>query len=221
MISCFNYSIHQRNQSIKLQTPITGNQSLHFQRWLNSLGKPPVFVRRKFEFVVKISGMRRIQFPGDKVTLNLHSFLSAMENGKIVDYSLCDQSYRVTCKILHIEGPGVNNQDKAAIVIAEIVSNKAQEFYLIPPEHYRKDKNFSLDITLPAFGSILRFLYDPRKTIDPLFGGLLLSYTKRNFIERRITDRKLFCPQKYVEFLEGIQASELSIGRIPKEKLTF
>ena len=211
MMNCFIN--HKRNSSTRQRRQrYQRRRSSHFQRWLSSLNQT------RFKSIVKISGIRHVPYIGNKFAINLYSFLNVTEKHSITDYAMYDnQPYRINCQVLRLEGPGVANQGEAVIVTAEVVSMRKQDLSFILPEKYRQ-KNLIVDIELPYVNSIIRFLFDPKKTIDP-FEGLLLSFTRRNLIKRCIEEKVLFCPEKYEPLLQEIQASNLTIGKVPESKL--
>ena len=190
---------------------------LHYQRWINSLRKTPIKIREKYEVVIKVTGIKRINYPGEKIALQLQPFLNVFENGQIRDYSLGEKSsYRANCVIHRVEGPGVSNRKGLAIMVVQITNNKIRGLSFELPKKYRHNRNLSIQITLPPKSSILRILADPTKVIDH-FEGLLLSYTTDDTVKGRVVQReqKQYLPPKYRQFVNLVRSSNLAIGRVP------
>lgn len=222
MTNCFvNHKAHERSIKYPRSITLLHKQTSHYHRWLESFTESPSNAAEKFESIIKVSGIRNAPFPNDKITISLCSFLSVLENGGRNDYALyANHPYRVNCEVLCLEGPGATNRGKAVIITAEVVSRKGQELLFDLPEKFKKAKDLNVQIELPPMHSILRILFDPRKTVDQ-FEGLLLSFTKRDFVKRCVKENHLYCPQKYEAMLQEVQNSEFKIGKIPEDKIQF
>lgn len=192
-------------------------QSGHFQRWLESLGKPPLQPNRhKFEYVFKIAGVRYIKFPGEKITLTIRPMLSVMERNQLIDYELGEKSYyTAACEILQVEGPGIKNKKTAAIMSVKILYIRRGQFVFDLPEKYQGNKEIPGQIFLPGENAILRILVDPQKTADPSYEGIMLSYGSINMLTNKKIEKAQYIPPTYLPLLARVQSSDLQIGHLP------
>jgi len=182
-------------------------------RWVNSLGQPPREPeRKKFEYIYKVSGIRYLKTVGEKISFKIHLYLNVRERNQNVDYSLGDHSwYTVNCEIRKIEGPGLASHKKPAIITAKIISVKLGGFVFNPPEKYDDNPELEGSAKLPSTNTVLRILYDPKKTVDE-YEGLILSIGSDNYVLRDSVRINPYFPPKYQPILERVQAN-------PKQQL--